>query len=536
MKKILAVMFSLVLVASVATQVQAQPRSVILNDGPLVYYAFEETSGTTAVDSSGNGFDGTYVNATLGATGAFGGNAVTLGDGASAYIAVPDLDVCADAYTIEIILTDFVATEEFGSLYSTNECDDAACVHWNITPGNNGAELAGIGNEVIANSGVPAPGEVTEPVHIAFVVDGINGVASVYVGGVKVDDVDIIAIGADCDSFIDAAIGAWLVPDASAERFVAGTIDDFAIFDSALSEQRIQAHAFNIEPVISVDQSATEEISESHPTNPTSTTFSVSLIGGNPNINLEVLVDPNTPGDDGSDVDLGQGAGNSQVLTFTPTDWHLPQNVTVAAVNDGDPEDCKETVGFVISVIDPNNGSLEPNYQAPNLTGSAQVIVIDNDTGCTFVEGEGIEIEEADPIGTAGSITYVLNRAPAGGDNVISLTETSTLATISPDSLTFTGTNWHTPQTVTITAVSDGIFNDAEPTVTGQSSGDVTPADPNAFNPVATVEVTLIEDECGELPFLSSDFNADCVVNLLDFSLFSGEWGACSHSDGVSCP
>ncbi len=36
--------------------------AAVLADSPLGYWRFEETSGTTAADSSGNGRDGTYVN------------------------------------------------------------------------------------------------------------------------------------------------------------------------------------------------------------------------------------------------------------------------------------------------------------------------------------------------------------------------------------------------------------------------------------------------------------------------------------------
>ena len=44
--------------------------SEVLTDSPLLYWRFEETSGTSAADSSGNGKTGTYVSSpTLGATG-----------------------------------------------------------------------------------------------------------------------------------------------------------------------------------------------------------------------------------------------------------------------------------------------------------------------------------------------------------------------------------------------------------------------------------------------------------------------------------
>jgi len=46
----------------------------VLADKPLAYWRLGETSGTTAVDHSGNGRHATYVSVTLGRTGAFGGD------------------------------------------------------------------------------------------------------------------------------------------------------------------------------------------------------------------------------------------------------------------------------------------------------------------------------------------------------------------------------------------------------------------------------------------------------------------------------
>ncbi len=43
------------------TCVQASYISEVLSDNPLGYYQLNETSGTTAIDSSGNGQDGTYI-------------------------------------------------------------------------------------------------------------------------------------------------------------------------------------------------------------------------------------------------------------------------------------------------------------------------------------------------------------------------------------------------------------------------------------------------------------------------------------------
>ncbi len=542
MKKILMVILSLALIASVATQIQAQPRKAILDDGPLVYYTFEETGGTIAADSSGNGNSGTYVNALLGEVGFFG-NGVTLEAEAGAYVIVPDLETCTIDYTIEFVITAFDAAAAgcCTSLYSTDACSNGVCTHLNYLGGEGGGtEIAGEGAFIGTGSAIPAPGTIEDPVHIAIVVDGTNMTGAIYVNGVAAEaEVDVS--GDTCDSFTLAAIGAWLAEGGTPDRFFAGALDDFAIFDKALSEERIIAHATDLTEgvlAITVDQSATTDIIEAHPTVPTSTTFSVVLSAGDPNVPIQLIVDPNNGDGDGSeqDINLGLGAAMPITLTFTPLNWDMPQTVTVTAENDDDPEPCLEIADITIKSIDPNSSIANPAYISA--ASQASVTVVDNETGCVFVDtGDGVEINEIDPNGTIDTFTYVLNRQPAGGDNIITLTETTGLATIEPNTLTFSSTTWQIPQTVSIKANQDDEFiSEMDPMVTGQSSGDLSPLDPNAFNPVPAVNASLIEDECGELGFLPNDFNQDCSINMLDFSLFSVDWGNCSEPDVSNCP
>jgi hypothetical protein len=65
---VLAMSFLMPAIASGAT---TSYQNMVLSDGPYVYYRFNETSGTSAADTSGNGWGGTYVGSpTLGAAGA----------------------------------------------------------------------------------------------------------------------------------------------------------------------------------------------------------------------------------------------------------------------------------------------------------------------------------------------------------------------------------------------------------------------------------------------------------------------------------
>ncbi len=531
MKKLFTLVLSLLLTAFFAVDTQAQPRAVILNDSPVVYYAFEETSGTVAVDSSGNGNDGTYVGTTLGADGV-SGNGVELPVGAGSYVEVPDLGECYDSWTLEMYITSFDAVDPTSgcctSLFSTDACGDDGCNHMNFLHGeDNATESSGSHGFILAAAGLPEPSALTEPTHIAFVNDLASGTGLIYVNGVLVETEGTVD---GCGFFGAARIGSWSVEN----RYFQGTIDDFAIFDSALSAEIILAHYEELgPPSILVDQTATVDIAESHISIPTSTTFTVAL-AEDPNLGTVIVtLDPNNNDGDFSelDIDLGLGAAIPITLTFDTTDWDSPQIVTITAVNDSDPEECFITAGINLSstIDEPNENDLYVDAKA-----KASVIVLDNETGCVIVdEGDGVTIDELDPNGTIDSVTYVLNRAPSGSDNVITLEEPLGLATVSPLSLTFNSGNWAIPQTVSIKANLDDELVGEDPVVTGSSSGD---SDPQAFNPVANVSVDLIEDECGELPFSDNDYNQDCLVNLLDFSLFSASWGNCTQPDPANCP
>ncbi len=514
--------------------VQASPRAAILSDAPILYYAFEETSGTVAVDSSGNGNDGTYVDATLGTPG-ISGSGVNFPVGEGSYVSVPDLGVCLEDWTVEMYVAGF---DGFGtisdccvSLYSTDACGDGGCAHMNYVYTENGTEFAGgPAGFVFTDAGLSAPAEFTEPVHIAFVVSQSAGTAVVYINGVDVTTEGVAEGG--CLNLTVGRIASWVQEGG---RFFEGTIDDFAIFSTALSQERIQAHFSELgPPAIVVDQSATQSIPEAHPVIPVSTTFTVVLDGGDPNAGIvTVTLDPNDSDGNFSelDIDLGSGTATPITLTFNTSNWDDPQTVTVTAFDDGLSESCTEVAGITIlsTIDDPNQNSAYIGART-----RAQVTVIDNETGCVIVDiGDGVNIDELDPNGTIDTLTYVLNRAPSGTDNVVTLEETSGLSTVTPLVLTFNLGNWATPQTVTVKANQDEDFVGDDPVITASSSGD---SDPEAFNPVASVNVALAEDECGELFFDINDYNEDCVVNLLDFSLFSSGWGSCTQPDPANCP
>ncbi len=99
--------------------------------------------------------------------------------------------------------------------------------------------------------------------------------------------------------------------------------------------------------------------------------------------------------------------------------------------------------------------------------------------------------------------------------------------------MTFNSSNWQTPQTVTVTAVDDGVYHEGIIRTISHS------VDTIGYSPVSDVEVTIVDDDyvegCGDWGYLPMDFNKDCYVNLGDLAEFVQEWLACTDPAGIDC-
>ncbi|TGK52839.1 beta strand repeat-containing protein [Leptospira bouyouniensis] len=237
------------------------------------------------------------------------------------------------------------------------------------------------------------------------------------------------------------------------------------------------------EPLVRIQNLSASSIVE----NGTSTiTFELRL-SLKPNAN--VVIGPITSSDGTEAVLLNSSSGvaASRILTFTPTNgqvgsytgnnsesgWDVPQTITIRSVTDSfDDGDIPVTIH-----IPQASGSyftgLYPTGAVPGYTdtnGNLVVTITDNDTkGFTFSTNT-MNLTEGDADGT---FTVRLNAAPcdtpgnlascASGSITIPISaETfslpdSTQYTVSPTNLTFTHTNYATPQTVTISVVNDSI-------------------------------------------------------------------------------
>ena len=149
-------------------------------------------------------------------------------------------------------------------------------------------------------------------------------------------------------------------------------------------------------------------------------------------------------------------------LTFTPETWQTPQEVTLRAAHDDDVVNDSETLrltargGGYAGIVHP-----------------VAVTVIDNDEAGIVAPAE-LTMQE----GTQSPLPVSLAAQPSGTVTIGLAGHAGTQITLDQTSLTFTTTNWNTPQTVMLTAAEDDNDTvdrvDLRFTASGGSDGGIT--------------------------------------------------------------
>ena len=189
------------------------------------------------------------------------------------------------------------------------------------------------------------------------------------------------------------------------------------------------------------------------------TALTVAEAGGTATYTVKLDTKPTgsvtvTPTSDDESVATASGA-----LTFTTTNYATPQTVTVTGVDDDvdNATDRTATIG---------HAATGGGYDGTRIASVAVTATDD--------EGPGVALSTLSlAVPEAGSATYqarLMNR-PAGDVLVAPFSADAGVATVSPSffagtALTFTPSNWNTPQTVTVTGVDDAVVNTAVRTTT----------------------------------------------------------------------
>lgn len=222
------------LLATAAPALAGPYAAAVMADSPYAYWRFNETSGTTATDSSGNGIAGTYVNTpTLGESGPLaesGNTAVRFTRSSQEYMNVAATfgGVGWNQLTVEAWVNVASSSSDFQAIVSSLGLD---FVHLQVFPAGNNAVFGTGGNAILP---ILTQAQTTGWHHVALTAKA--GDQRLYLDGTLIGSAtsplgDVIAA-------TPIRVGAGY----SGGRFFDGWIDEVAIYRSALSEAQIDAH------------------------------------------------------------------------------------------------------------------------------------------------------------------------------------------------------------------------------------------------------------------------------------------------------
>ena len=147
-----------------------------------------------------------------------------------------------------------------------------------------------------------------------------------------------------------------------------------------------------------------------------------------------------------SSSDTTEGTVSTSLLTFTSANWATAQTVTVTGVDDLITDGNVAYTILLATAVGGDYAGIDPTDVA--------VTNNDNDTvGVTVGSISGQTTES----GGAATFAVVLNTQPNSEVTIAVSSSDNTEGTVSTNLLTFTTTNWNTPQTVNVTGVDDSV-------------------------------------------------------------------------------
>jgi hypothetical protein len=146
-------------------------------------------------------------------------------------------------------------------------------------------------------------------------------------------------------------------------------------------------------------------------------------------------------------TDPSEGTVEPAQLDFGAEDWSTPKIVTITGVDD---ELSDGPIGYQILTAalssDPQYAGIDPI--------DLFVTNADNDTSGITIAPTALQVSEDS---RSGNFTVQLTTMPTADVSIALSSSDGTEAMVAPAALTFTPSNWTTPQTVTVTAVNDDV-------------------------------------------------------------------------------
>ncbi|MGX1471925.1 UNVERIFIED_CONTAM: GH43 family beta-xylosidase [Streptomyces canus] len=227
--------------------IPVQAEVTVSEEGPdvpadlLVHYGFDETGGNIAVDSSGHGYHGTYVGTPGFGTGVRGGSFKMSGDATgSPYVKIPSGVLRnADSVTVSTYAK-WKGGNSFQWLFGLGPDSDKYLF---ATPSNGGNSLYSAITKASwsAESKLTAGSQLTpgEWRHVTVTLDGASGTMVLYVDGVEAARTTTTVKPSelyDANKGYSGYIGKSLY---AADPYFGGEVDDFRIYDRALSAAEV---------------------------------------------------------------------------------------------------------------------------------------------------------------------------------------------------------------------------------------------------------------------------------------------------------
>jgi hypothetical protein len=203
---------------------------------PIDQLKFDETSGTTAVDATGSGWNGTLVNGPVWAAGK-SGNAVSL-NGTNQYVALPS-GVVASSSTATV--TAWIYLNTVSNWMRILDYGSGTSSYMFLTPKNGANGKIRFAIKVNNSSEQIIDGQAALPTggwhHVAVTLNGATG--TLYVDGAQVGQNTAMTLKpSDMGSTTQNWIGR---SQFSADPYLNGRVDDFRIYNKALSASEVAA-------------------------------------------------------------------------------------------------------------------------------------------------------------------------------------------------------------------------------------------------------------------------------------------------------
>jgi hypothetical protein len=243
-------------------------------------------------------------------------------------------------------------------------------------------------------------------------------------------------------------------------------------------------------------------ITKESPATPLSDTFQVVLTKQpTADVTIGPIISSNT----------GEVVVSTATLTFTTSNWDMPQTVTVTGVDD------LALDGTQAVFIDlGNTSSTDPDWDNLDL-GDLVVNNLDDETPTSpavlVLIGDGLITKEHPTTPWSDTFNVVLNSAPAADVTINPIVSTNTGEVIvSTATLTFTTLNWDTPQPVIVTGVDDAAIDGMQAVTV--NLGSTSSSDPS-WNSLAAGSVTVynLDDESPPSPGVIVNAGSSLLVS-----------------------